>query len=74
MLMAEWVLQVGMWSWLHPHGPGMDVAARKQQTAQPCWLEHQHGTCNVLLFPWVVTGTKQQFQEREEKKGVLGRI
>lgn len=35
MLTAEWVLQVGMWSWLHPHGPGMDVTAREQQTAQP---------------------------------------
>lgn len=29
MLMAECVLQVGMWSWLYLHGTGMDSAARE---------------------------------------------
>lgn len=74
MLMAECVLQVGMWSWLYPHGPGMDAAARVANgPAQPCWLERWHGTYNLFLFPQVITGTKQQFQE-SGKKGVLARI
>lgn len=41
--------------------------------AQPCWLECWHGTYNLFLFPQVITGTKQQFQE-SGKKGVLARI
>lgn len=41
--------------------------------AQPCRLEHPHGTHRVLLSPPLITGTKQQFQEKGIKR-VLERI
>lgn len=71
VLTAEWVLQVGMGSSrAHPHGPGMDVAAGEQQTAQPSPAGWNISMGSVLLFPWVITGTKQQFQEYGRKRGL----
>lgn len=66
MLMAEQVLQVGKCSWLHPHGPGMDVAAKEQQTAQPSpgW------NTSMGLAMGFCTGTKQQLQESGGKRGL----
>lgn len=67
VLMAEWVLQVvlALSSWSRDRCGSKRTA---NSPALPCWLEHWHGICNVLLFPCVITGTKQQSQESGGKK------
>lgn len=71
LLTAEWVLQVGMWSWLHPHGPGVDVAAREQQTAWPSNTSMVPAMCFCSHGPLLAPNSSSR---KGGRNGVLGRI